>query len=380
MTKKQKKSQVGRKRKILFGSVDIGFRINQYEEFIRSHYEDIIVAESISIFMLPQTHYETEYTYHYSYFDKNIVVRYYLTFFNFLRLFTKYDTFHFLSGETLLTRRLLSLELWLFRLMGKRVVMNFVGADIRSVSYIEWKSNNLKDYLAGNDSFPKTEPFQEKLVRSAQKYADSILVSTPDLIDIIPEAKFSPVMIDLDRFFREFGEVNSATKADGDVVTILHVPSNVSMKGSKQIKEVLERFAAKTRNKIKLVLPEKRKSIDPNLPHTTTRYELFELYKSADIVIDQLVIGWYGLQSVEALAAGNEVICFIDEKFTKYLYPDCPINNADYNTLEKVLGECVEKILSKGIDREKNLEWVKKYHTIENNCSELLNAWNLPPR
>ena len=77
------------------------------------------------------------------------------------------------------------------------------------------------------------------------------------------------------------------------------------------------------------------------------RGDLIEAMKSSDIVIDQLLIGWYGLKSIEALSFGCEVLCYIDEKLTKYLFPETPIINVNVQTLEDTLHSKIDALLKK---------------------------------
>jgi len=159
----------------------------------------------------------------------------------------KYDIFHFLSGETILTRKFRKFELATYKLFGKRIVMHFVGADIRSLPYSIWKNNHMQDFLSNNlEKFPPlTEPWQDKLIAESIKYADQIIVSTPDLLKIIPQAKFYPVVIDFDKFISEFGEMNSIKSKDK--ISIMHSPSNSSIKGSdiiySQLANIKNKFA-----------------------------------------------------------------------------------------------------------------------------------------
>jgi hypothetical protein len=104
---------------------------------------------------------------------------------------------------------------------------------------------------------------------------------------------------------------------------------------------------------------------------------MFKDYKEADIVIDQMIIGWYGLKSVEALAAGRQVICYIDKHLESFLFADCPIFNANINTLEAQILQCIDRIRKGKTDLKGQLEWVRRYHTIEENHDALLEAWNL---
>jgi hypothetical protein len=290
----------------------------------------------------------------------------------------RYDIFHFISGETLLTRKLRRFELMTYKLFGKRIVMHFVGSDIRSPKYIYWKEANIHGYLDGTDNFPKTLSWQNKLIQDAEKYADSILVSTPDLKNLLPKAEYYPVMLDLDKYLKELNEVVTAPRAENEIV-ILHSPSNIQIKGTIYIHKILKKIAAESNYNIRLLLPAEKMIDNPKI-YSVSRYELFKLYKESDIIIDQLIIGWYGLQSVEAIAAEKQVICYIDDQLKPYLTPDCPIESADINTLEDVIIRCIENAAKGNLSKLKNnIDWVRKNHTIENNHSALLNAWDIKP-
>jgi hypothetical protein len=288
--------------------------------------------------------------------------------------------FHFISGETLLPRRLRRFELMTYKLFGKRLIMHFVGSDIRSLDYSHWKAMNIQQYLGGADAFPKSQPWQKKLIRDSEQYADAILVSTPDLKEIIPKATYFPVLLDLDSYLKELNEIPVAPRAS-DEITILHSPSNLyhtRTKGTNYIIDILNHLASQPEYKIRLILPSE-KDKQRKTPYSSTRYELFKHFKEADIVIDQLITGWYGLLSVEALAAGKEVICYVDEHLKPNLFPGCPIEIANINNLEEVIIKCIEKVRSSNaaVRNKNDLEWVKKYHTIEMNHAALLQAWNI---
>lgn len=261
----------------------------------------------------------------------------------------------------------------IYRLLGKRVVMHFVGSDIRSSAFLLKKNEYLKDGEPINNQ-PVSENWQQKLISDARKFANTILVSTPDLKRLIPEAVYYPVLLDLQKFNREL-ETSGAPDTQDGKVRILHSPSNAELKGSRHIDQALQNLKAKYPDKVEIIRPVYSKNENTGSKYSTSRYELFSLYKSCDIVVDQLVIGWYGLQTVEALAAGKEVICYIDEELQKFLYPGCPVISADVHNLEKVLEQTFHKVAErKGRDGKR---WVEQYHTIENNHQQLLDAWGI---
>jgi len=136
----------------------------------------------------------------------------------------------------------------------------------------------------------------------------------------------------------------------------------------------LKKIVLNSNYKIRLVLTTENDY--KNKP--VSRYELFKLYKESDIVIDQLIIGWYGLQSIEALAAGKHVVSYVDANLNGFLYPNCPLELADKNTLESVVFDVINKVLNKkNINTSSQIDWLKKYHTIESNNEMLIQAWGL---
>ena len=259
--------------------------------------------------------------------------------------------------------------------------MHFVGSDLRSVAYSKWQALNMKQYLAGIDDFPKTEPWQKKLIKDAERFSDYILVSTPDLLELIPSANYYPVVLDVEKFLTQFRAAGTSEKDEKEVV-ILHCPSDreAILKGTTYINDVLEKIKSTGKYNITILLPagNKNQTAYANRVYAVSRYELFRLYSKADIVIDQMITGWYGLQSIEALAAGKEVICYVNNNLKKYLFPGCPTHLADINSLENVLTGCIANILrGKKTNPQKNLDWIKKYHTIESNNASLLEAWDI---
>src|SRR5215207_1498860 len=92
--------------RMLFAAVDIGYRIELYTKFIRKFFSTQLKTESLTISLLPKAHYSTSYDYEFHFEGKNFLYRWSTSLINFIRGLFKYDSFYFMSGETLLTRRL----------------------------------------------------------------------------------------------------------------------------------------------------------------------------------------------------------------------------------------------------------------------------------
>ena len=78
---------------------------------------------------------------------------------------------------------------------------------------------------------------------------------------------------------------------------ILHAPSSRRRKGTERVIAACEGLDAD------LVLVE-------GLHHD----EAFERYREADIVVDQLNAGWYGLLAIECMALGKPVVTFLHDE------------------------------------------------------------------
>lgn len=365
------------RKRILFAAVDIGFRIELYTKFINTHLSQELCAESFTKFKLAESHYKTSYTYKCEVGRHSAFYVYVYIFVFFIYSLFRYDIFHFLSGETILTRKLRPFEFFIYKMLGKRVVMHFVGSDVRNPEYLYWKSENLISFLNGEKFLKKTKSWQDALIRDSIKYADYILVSTPDLLEIVPGAHYYPVVIDFEKFDSEVNGVMDLAekKVMTGKFTILHAPSNDKVKGTALIHDVLDRIAARYSDKIELITPGDNIRKTGNL-YSVSRYELFGLMQRSNIMIDQMVIGWYGLQSLEGLLCGNTVLCYIEKGLEQYLYHDCPIVVVNALTLESEMDRRIREAYHLTVDEIiRNIEWVRKYHTIENNHDELLMAW-----
>jgi hypothetical protein len=357
-----------KKKRLLFGSVDIGYRINHYSDFIHTEFPDELTAESFSKYQLPDTHYKTSYTYLCEIEKKSALYVYCYTTLFFLRALFRYQVFHFLSGETILPWKLRGFELACYRLLGKKIIMHFVGSDIRSETYLQEKNDHLEACLRGEYQIqsPISSSIQEKLIRQVRKHATNILVSTPDLLQIIPEATYLPVFLDFNHFIYEESEKTH-------VVSILHSPSAAKTKGSGHLSRIFENLKSEFGEAVTFITPVTR--LNEVKSYATTRYDLLNKMSGADIVIDQLVIGWYGLKTVEALMLNCEVVCFIDDQLRNYLPENAPIIDANILNLETILKQSIRKILSGEVTDSNKQEYVKKYHNIQQYKTYLEAIW-----
>jgi len=182
----------------------------------------------------------------------------------FARLLPRTDVFHFYFGLTLVPK---SLQFPLLRAARKRSVYHFLGSDIRGKSPAE--------------------------LAYAQR-AGARIVGSYDAARWVPDADVVPPGIDL----RDFEPAPPSERARPLVV---HAPSSRGRKGTEDV------IAACAQLPVDLEIVE-------GLHHDEAR----ERYRAADIVVDQLNAGWYGLFAIEAMALGKPVLTFLhDEAVTR---------------------------------------------------------------
>jgi glycosyltransferase involved in cell wall biosynthesis len=237
-------------------------------------------------------------------------------------LLPKTDIFHFYFGLTLVPRRL---QFPILRATGRKAVFHFVGSDIRG----------------------KTP---EQLAYAQQ--ADARVVGSYDAIRWVPDADVIPPGIDLNRY------TPSPGRSDGRPL-VVHAPSRKASKGT----EFVEAACAQ--------LP-----VDLDVIHGVTHDEAVERYKRADIVVDQLNAGWYGLFAIEAMALGKPVVTFLHDEAVRRTEDafgvSVPIANATKETLVDVLRPLVDDADERRRRAELSRAYVEAVHDDEKIADRLL--------
>jgi len=98
-----------------------------------------------------------------------------------------------------------------------------------------------------------------------------------------------------------------------------------------------------------------------------SREDAQKKYQEIDLFVDQLVIGWYGVVSLEVMALGKPIICFIKGRGLRFVPPqmlaDLPIINADESSLEeKLMGVMQMSLEERQTLADRGLTYLKKWH------------------
>ncbi len=138
------------------------------------------------------------------------------------------------------------------------------------------------------------EYYREKYKKLGRK----VLVSTPDLLRLIPEAVWQPNIVPV--YDLLYLPVPHESKKH-DRCIIAHSPTRKELKNTQEIIEVYEIIQGKIPHKIKLDIIE-------NTPHR----ECLRRKQQCDVFFDHMQ-GYFGVSSLEALSQGKPVIAGLDE-------------------------------------------------------------------
>ncbi|OGM11202.1 hypothetical protein A2Z22_01815 [Candidatus Woesebacteria bacterium RBG_16_34_12] len=239
--------------------------------------------------------------------EKRRIIQYILLTFNFIRCFFKYDVFHFHFGFSLLPY---NLDLPILKLFGKKIIMHYWGSDIRqsdiAINYVYFKTLDelQKIFPADNDTIKR------KSIKRIEKYINISIVGDYQLLPYSPNSIVVKQALEISKF------PFIGCQKENNKIIIIHAPSDREKKGTKYVIPAIER------------LKDEKYNIDFILIENKTHYEATELYKNADIIIDQIVLESHGTLAMEAMALGKPVLCRIDEKFMKY-YQGLPLISTD---------------------------------------------------
>ena len=128
-------------------------------------------------------------------------------------------------------------------------------------------------------------------------------------------------------------EAPARLPASSGRLRVLHAPNHREIKGTRHVEEAIAKLNAEGLD-IELVIVER-----------VSNAEVRRLIQESDLVIDQLVIGWYAMFAIEAMASGKPVICHLRADLgALYVgaglldsFDEIPIISADVHTFKSVL-------------------------------------------
>ncbi|MCU0265342.1 MAG: glycosyltransferase [Actinomycetia bacterium] len=143
-------------------------------------------------------------------------------------------------------------------------------------------------------------------------------VSTPDLLDFVPEATWLPVVVD-PTVWRP-----GPPPLERHRPLVVHAPSNAALKGTAAVEQAVRSLVADG-----LVEYRRLERVAPE--------EMPDVLADADIVLDQFAIGCYGVLACQAMAAGRVTLGHVHARNRDRVPAELPIVEATPQTLRAVV-------------------------------------------
>ena len=252
----------------------------------------------------------------------------------------------------LMSRLLIVVESSMSRMRNnqKCIFLTFQGSDARETKCFMEKhqKSGLADEIVCRSG--KTNLSIRRKKRLLAGIADKIYSLNPDLLEVLPkEAEFLPYLTEATLHTKII-----PIKPKSEFV-IGHAPTHRITKGTDQIIGAVNRLRV-TGYKVRLELIE-----------GLEKAAALKKYQEIDLFIDQIVGGWYGVVSLEVMALGKPIICFVKGKGLRFVPPqmlrDLPIINADEITLEEKILEVMKMdSVQKGNLAERGIRFLQKWH------------------
>jgi glycosyltransferase involved in cell wall biosynthesis len=243
----------------------------------------------------------------------------------FLRLLSRTDIFHFYFGLTLVPK---TFQFPMLRALRKRSVFHYLGSDIRG----------------------KTP---EQLAYG--KRANAQVIGSYDAVRWVPDAEVIPPGIDLATYQPLVSLTNSRPR-------IVHAPSSRARKGTEHVIAACNRLDADL-------------DIVEGLPHAQAR----ERYRSADIVVDQLNAGWYGMFAIEAMAFGKPVVGFLHEEAVRRTEEAFGVSVPIVRATKETLAERLRSLAASPDERRRigaaSRAYVERVHDLDRVADRLLDLY-----
>lgn len=247
----------------------------------------------------------------------------------------------------------------LLRIAGIRTVLMPYGGDVQDLlrcSNLPFRHAMAKDYPA--------QRFHRKMI--AQKIdmwtrrADHIIAGC-DWVDYLyywDTLMLGHFSIDTD-LWRPSQDVTRPVRPDRPL-RILHAPNHRALKGTAYFIQAVEELQ-KEGVAVELLVVEK-------IPNDKLR----EIMQGVDIVADQLIIGWYAMFALEAMALEKVVIAYLRDDL-RCFYVDVglieedeiPIVNCSPRTVKETLRKLIENPEQLVTLGKKSREFVEKHHSLQ---------------
>ncbi|MEY4999470.1 MAG: hypothetical protein RIS00_1514 [Pseudomonadota bacterium] len=225
------------------------------------------------------------------------------------------------------TRAVWLKDLPLLTAMGKTLAVTWQGDDARQHDRsLELFDISIARALGKSYYVPGSDHWKRRVIATFDRHVPIHYALNPDLLHVLPErasflpyASFDPASV----------KAVPSTSDSSHPLVFAHAPSH---RGAKGTEHVLAAAAALKADGLAFKL---------RLIEGLDRQHALVAYRGCDVMIDQLLVGWYGGLGLEAMALGKPVIAYLRAEDMGALPPairhELPIINASPITITEVM-------------------------------------------
>lgn len=237
------------------------------------------------------------------------------------------------------------LDIPLIKSRGKKIIYRFTGNDLR------YKSTHKKvdpySYFKYDYDVPWDEKLQRKHNDFLTEYVDEFVVQDPEMHSYLSKAKIIPRGIDLSKYDHVGINENNIRPL------VVHIPSIPEIKGTKIINEAVRQ------------LKNEGLLFDYVSKSRISHEETMELYKKADILVDEIHKGWYGIAALECMSMGKPVMTYIRKDLVNSLGEPIPVENINPDNVKQKLRQLIlDKEMRMNLS-QRGRPFVEKHHCIQ---------------
>lgn len=269
----------------------------------------------------------------------------------------EYELFHFHFAHSFLPEKLRYLDARLLKRLGRRVMAEFWGSDVRLPS-IEARRN---PYFENSYNEDETQN-RKRLARWADITQGRVIVSD-HYFDIFLEPFFPHIHVVGQRVDTKLLAPNFPDP-EKRAPLVVHAPSQKAFKGSEQVQRAVDSLKAKGMR------------FDYREVFGVSHGEAMQIYREADLIVDQIKGGSHGVFAVEAMSLGKPVICYILPELVPTYPEGFPIINANPETLESILEEWLQRPQDRYHLGVRSREYAERVHDCRVVAAKLIDVYN----
>jgi len=219
-------------------------------------------------------------------------------------------------------------EPFLYYLANIKTIVLAYGSDVQDLH----KTSNYLFKHAVSSDYPNHRYKRNKIVSKVDLWTNrgSHVIAGCDWIEFMNH--WDSLL--LSHFCIEQKQCNDSFKKrdSNGTFKILHAPNHRTIKGTSYIEDAV--------TSLKL----EGLDIELQIIERVSNQEVIDLIKNSDLIVDQLIGGWYAMFAIEAMSLGKPVICYLRNDFLEFYRTvgllelnECPIINATPLNIKDVI-------------------------------------------